>query len=293
MTLDEARHCLGVSSGVSADDIREAFRRKARDIHPDRHPHADAASRTQLARDFDRAREARDILVRYTLDPLRKPPPEKQEPKDERRRESTYSHAHAGTGERTERARAPGAASSATTDSESDTRGPAPRVTMRFDEFVAWTDAAGFDAGHRTRPWVDWPRIIAWSSVGVVILGLVIGAAVMASLGTTVIAPAAIAPAPAAPVPIAFEQSFVTEDAAYAAPECGAGCWVWDVTPAVSCPNATATIALYEMAAAVEPSAFHDQYIGPMDGGAVTRLVVPTEPGMPPQAAIFGISCTG
>jgi len=37
---------------------------------------------------------------------------------------------------------------------------------VRFDEFVRAADAAGFGPGIRTRRWIDWPRVIAWSTVG-------------------------------------------------------------------------------------------------------------------------------
>jgi hypothetical protein len=36
---------------------------------------------------------------------------------------------------------------------------------MRFDEFVAWWDAAGFGPGHRSPLAVDWPRIAAWAAL--------------------------------------------------------------------------------------------------------------------------------
>jgi hypothetical protein len=46
---------------------------------------------------------------------------------------------------------------------------------MRFDEFVAWADAAGFGSGARSPRYVDWARIIVWSTLGVLILGVVGG----------------------------------------------------------------------------------------------------------------------
>jgi hypothetical protein len=42
---------------------------------------------------------------------------------------------------------------------------------MRFEEFVAWTDAAGFGTGTRSPRYVDWARIIVWSALGVVVAG--------------------------------------------------------------------------------------------------------------------------
>jgi hypothetical protein len=53
---------------------------------------------------------------------------------------------------------------------------------MRFDEFVAWTDAAGFAPGTRSRRYIDWTRIIVWSSLGLLVVGLVGGAIIYANL---------------------------------------------------------------------------------------------------------------
>ena len=55
MTLDEARETLGVVRGASITEIRDAFRRRARDVHPDRHPAETADRRRQLARATDAA----------------------------------------------------------------------------------------------------------------------------------------------------------------------------------------------------------------------------------------------
>ena len=63
MTLDEARSILGVTRGASHADVRDAFRHRARQVHPDAHPSASAPQRDELAWHFDRAREARDILL--------------------------------------------------------------------------------------------------------------------------------------------------------------------------------------------------------------------------------------
>lgn len=38
MTLDEARARLGVTRAATVDEIRDAFRRRARALHPDLHP---------------------------------------------------------------------------------------------------------------------------------------------------------------------------------------------------------------------------------------------------------------
>jgi DnaJ-class molecular chaperone len=155
VTPDEARERLGVTAAASVDEIRDAFRRTARTVHPDLHPDATSADRSRLGREFDRAREARDILVRHTLDPLRKPAPT-----------ST-------TG--APQANAQGGGAPRSTPPPAPPAGPAPRVTMRFDEFVAWTDAAGFGSGARSPRYVDWARIIVWSTLGVLILGVVGG----------------------------------------------------------------------------------------------------------------------
>lgn len=53
---------------------------------------------------------------------------------------------------------------------------------MRFDEFVAWTDAAGFSVGQRSRRYIDWPRIIVRSTLGVLVGGLAV-ASVLAGTG--------------------------------------------------------------------------------------------------------------
>jgi hypothetical protein len=53
---------------------------------------------------------------------------------------------------------------------------------MRFDEFVAWTDSAGFGAGTRSPRYIDWARIIVWSSLGLLVTGLIAGAIIYANL---------------------------------------------------------------------------------------------------------------
>lgn len=52
---------------------------------------------------------------------------------------------------------------------------------MRFDEFVAWRDAAGFGQGTRAPRYVDWTRIIVWTTLGIVGVGLVGGLFVAAN----------------------------------------------------------------------------------------------------------------
>jgi hypothetical protein len=200
MTLDEARRCLDVASGASGDEIREAFRRRAREVHPDRYPGIGPADRKRLEADFDRVREARDILLRYTFDPLRTPPPtaptSPSEPVPSSRRayreqqaSGTASAPRVANSGRMTSTWPTGAASgpvhpdSATSEEPPIRRRPAPRVTMRFDEFVAWSDAAGFGAGLRTAFPRDWARVVAWSVVGLCVT--VVGTmGIWAPLGT-------------------------------------------------------------------------------------------------------------
>ncbi|WP_431805247.1 J domain-containing protein [Microbacterium sp. bgisy203] len=182
MTLDEAREALGVSRGASVSEIRDAFRRRAREVHPDRHPSEDDATRRRLGREFDRAREARDILVKFTNDSARIAAPAPAgagtSRTDERPRPSTAPPASTPSSPtnspppRRERARP--------RTSESRPQPEAPRVTVRFDDFVRAADAAGFGPGIRTRRWIDWPRIIAWSTVGTLV-ALVVGGGYVAA----------------------------------------------------------------------------------------------------------------
>lgn len=169
MTLDEARAHLGVTPAATVDEIRDAFRRRARALHPDLHPNADNDDRARLGREFNSAREARDILVRYTTDPVRQPHPEHRPSGTPRQTASAEPNARP----RTPRTESPSASASSARP---------PRVTMRFDEFVAWTDAAGFGAGTRSGRYIDWARIIVWSSLGLLIAGLVGGAIIYANL---------------------------------------------------------------------------------------------------------------
>jgi len=50
---------------------------------------------------------------------------------------------------------------------------------MRFADFVAWTDAAGFGVGARSPQHIDWARIVSRSVTAVMILGAVAGAVVL------------------------------------------------------------------------------------------------------------------
>ena len=167
MTLDEARACLYVSRGATADEIRQAFRRRARIVHPDRHPDAGPDELRTLEAEFNRAREARDILVRFTLDPLRSPSPEsapRPAPAASRPTPRTPPPPPPPAPEPVPQAH------------------PAATVTMRFDEFVAWWDAAGFGPGHRSPLAVDWPRIAAWAALAAAAVAIG-GAAVWVATG--------------------------------------------------------------------------------------------------------------
>lgn len=181
MTLDEARETLGVSRGASAAEIRDAFRRRAREIHPDRHPSENEARRRQLGREFDRAREARDILVKFTSDPARAAAPAAgttTHPRDTAHTAPTTAGAQ--TRPHTATTPPPPRERARPRTSDSRPRAEAPRVTIRFDDFVRASDAAGFGPGARTRRWIDWPRIIAWSIVGALAV-LIVGGSYVAA----------------------------------------------------------------------------------------------------------------
>ena len=163
MTLDEARAILEVARGASHADIRDAFRRRARLVHPDAHPTASAAQRTDFARQFDRARQARDILL---LLPERTAAPSRTRATPPRRRRRTV----------------PPPAPPPWRPPRDPATSPAPQRTLRFDEFVQVVDAAGFGSGHRSTPRRDIGRVLLWSTVGALSLG------VLASVVWTVIA---------------------------------------------------------------------------------------------------------
>lgn len=182
MTLDEARTTLGVHRGASIDEIRDAFRRRAREVHPDRHPSASDARRRELGRDFDRAREARDILVRFTGDSARGGAPAAGGTTPHTSGTRPPTPTGAGAGDRDPTAPPPPRPRARPRTSESRPRSEAPRVTIRFDEFVRATDAAGFGPGERTPRWIDWPRIIAWSTVGALVV-LLFGGGYLATYG--------------------------------------------------------------------------------------------------------------
>ncbi len=167
---------------ASVAEIRDAFRRRAREVHPDRHPSEDEARLRQLGQEFDRAREAHDILVKFTSDSTRAAaspsggttvraggtthaPPTTAE---------GGSHSQAGTAPPPPRERA------RPRTSDSRPRAEAPRVTTRFDDFVRASDAAGFGPRTRTRRWIDWPRVVAWSTVGA-LAALIVGGSYVAA----------------------------------------------------------------------------------------------------------------
>lgn len=168
MTLDEAREVLGVNRGASVAEIRDAFRRRAREVHPDRHPMESEARRRQLGREFDRAREAHDILVRFTSDPARVVPPAGggTTTRSSGSKHAAQSPTAGGARPQTTTAPPPPRERARPRTSESRPRAEAPRVTIRFEDFVRASDAEGFGPGKRTRRFIDWPRVVAWSSVG-------------------------------------------------------------------------------------------------------------------------------
>ena len=165
MTLDEARAILEVARGASHADIRDAFRRRARLVHPDAHPTASAAQRTDFARQFDRARQARDILL---LLPERTaaPAPDTRDPTAPTA--STGPTAPAGP------AVSPPPAPPPWRPPRDPATSPAPQRTLRFDEFVQVVDAAGFGAGHRSKPSRSLGRVLLWTTVGALSAGVLV-----------------------------------------------------------------------------------------------------------------------
>ena len=172
MTLDEARTILGVARGASHADIRDAFRRRARLVHPDAHPTVSVAQRSDFARQFDRAREARDILLLLpdaTFAPEGAPRPAAPPPG------ATASSAATN-------APAPGAPSAPSPPPWRPSRDPSPppQRTLRFDEFVQVVDAAGFGPGHRSAPARRIALPLVWLAVGAVSFGVLISVVWMA-----------------------------------------------------------------------------------------------------------------
>jgi hypothetical protein len=185
VTLDEARTILGVPRGASHTEIRDAFRRRAREVHPDAHPAVTDAKRSEFARHFDRAREARDILL-LLPDRMTVPDP------------APRSAPQTGPSVRTAPPQAPPAwAPPRPGPSAQPAAGPPPPRpssappfapplptrprTLRFDEFVQVVDAAGFGPGHRSTPHRDVTRIIVWTAVGAISAG-VLGSVVWMAL---------------------------------------------------------------------------------------------------------------
>jgi len=181
-TLDQERETLGVLRGPSVDEIRNAFRRRAREVHPDQHPSESESRRRQLAREFDRAREARDILVKFTSDPARVAAPAAGGTTTRSRGTTHASPTTAAGGIRPQTATAPSPPRerSRPRTSESRPRTEPPRVTIRLEGFVRESDASSFGPGRRMRRWIDCPRFVAWSSVGV-LASLVMGGSYVAA----------------------------------------------------------------------------------------------------------------
>lgn len=53
---------LGVEKGAASEDIKKAFRRKASEFHPDRHPHLDESARKEMEERFKEVGEAYSVL---------------------------------------------------------------------------------------------------------------------------------------------------------------------------------------------------------------------------------------
>ena len=156
MTLDEARTILGVARGASHQEIRDAFRHQARQVHPDTHPTASPQQLAEYSRLFDRAREARDllsVLPEGTTAPA--PSPRSAAPP-----RSPHRPAPAATPR-------PRARPTREPAFHSHTR------TLRFDEFVRVVDAAGFGSGHRSPLSRAIPRIAALRTVVILTAGAV------------------------------------------------------------------------------------------------------------------------
>jgi hypothetical protein len=161
VTLDEARAILGVAHGASHAEIRDAFRHRARLVHPDAHPNASAGERDEFASEFDRAREARDILL-LLPDATGAPSAPPTRPAAQPTRPS-----------------APRAPARPSTHSPPPWRPPRepshPHLrTLTFDEFVQVVDAAGFGEGHRSQPSRDFGRRLLWTTVGALSVGVLI-----------------------------------------------------------------------------------------------------------------------
>ena len=161
MTLDEARSILGVARGASHADVRDAFRHRARQVHPDAHPAATAAQRDEFARHFDRAREARDILLLLPEraagpEPITQPAPSSPGPTR------------------------PAAPPPPPWRPSGDPSLPPHQRTLRFEEFVQVVDAAGFGPGHRSTPSRRLALPLVWLAVGAVSFGVLISVVWMA-----------------------------------------------------------------------------------------------------------------
>lgn len=158
MTLDEARDLLGVGRGADRSHLNRAFQRRARQLHPDMHPNADGDTRRRLAFEFDQLRRARDILLLLADSPSA----------ESTTRESEGARAGwRGHQPEPSRVQSPSRSEPGTPPSG---QSRAQRTTLRFDEFVARQDAAGFGPGTRSRPPRDLARIVAWAVVAAAVL---------------------------------------------------------------------------------------------------------------------------
>jgi hypothetical protein len=160
VTLDEARTILGVARGASHAEIRTAFRHRARLVHPDAHPNASSADLDDFAREFDRAREARDILL-LLPEQAAGPAPAARSAAPPRRPTAPP----AGPVPRP-----------ASPPPWRPPRRPAPthQRPLSFEEFVLVVDAAGFGVGHRSAPARDIGRFLLWATVGALSAGVLV-----------------------------------------------------------------------------------------------------------------------
>jgi DnaJ-domain-containing protein 1 len=58
-----ALRVLGLVPGADGDEVRRAFRKRAREVHPDRHPNASPERRAELLRHFAELSRAYHVLV--------------------------------------------------------------------------------------------------------------------------------------------------------------------------------------------------------------------------------------
>lgn len=70
MTPEEAAQTLGIDPGASRQQIDRAYRRVAREWHPDRHSDAPMREQVKAQAEFVRAGEARAVMLALTAEPV-------------------------------------------------------------------------------------------------------------------------------------------------------------------------------------------------------------------------------